>query len=445
MKEKALEFLRCPCCTENLYVAQVLDHDEDEILNGLVKCQCNEYPILKGILILDDNKYSSFWKSEICEYIKNKDRLNINKCIELALSGKAVGISWLKQLLLPTKLKHRYLINKIIMMIIQKKIPFYRLSACNFKYSELIDDPYFLYRFSSDTFWLARMTIPIMGMQPEIIIDVGCGAGHSSFLIENIVKPKMHFCIDGNFRFLLATKLFCALKAQCIQYDLNFPLPFDDKIASGVFTLDVLHYIHHRYLAINELQRILDDHGILIALHLHNSSVYNPSAGEPLPAHFWISMFNKVKKIVYTDAKLIEDFLADKPMDLSFRCTDSVIDRANAISIIATRSDNMLSQIKPIVVDPYSFRGVLIINPLYDIKRFNDQIVLRRRSSDSKYFSEFPYIERVLPESYTLKTPFTNMDRIDLVTALSLLDERHYLLEELLRKFIFLVVPDQYI
>lgn len=452
MKEDSLKYLRCPLCAKALRVAQVLEYDRSSILHGRVRCACNEYPILQGILILGEGRCGAYWKNQVSDCIKKEDRSGTEMCLDFSLSRDPVCVMRLLNKLLPSKLVHSRGLGRVLAWIGRRGLgaPFRRLLAEGAKYSDIdkaLCFSYLFHRFSFDSFWPTYTMIPLMGWQPEIVVDVGCGGGHASFLISQLVNPQVHFCLDRDFRFLLLTKHFCAPDAQCILYDLNFPMPFEDRSINGVFTLDVLHYVYQHRLVTKELQRIVDDHGVLLALHLHNALVKHPAVGHhPLPARLWIEMFDQVKPRAFPDSRLIEDFLAKRPIDLGRHYTSRDLDEADAISIVAARTNDILDQLKPMVPNPWAIRGRLVVNPLYKINDAGDQVILRRKFPHKRFRDEFRFTEHILPEVYTLEASFREcLDGVDASTIASLPEGERQRWEVLLDRFILLLVPDQYV
>lgn len=66
MKIEFLKLMKCPYCGTDFEVKEVYSGNEEEIVNGYIKCKCGDYPILGGILILKN----SYTKKHIIKFIK---------------------------------------------------------------------------------------------------------------------------------------------------------------------------------------------------------------------------------------------------------------------------------------------------------------------------------------------------------------------------------------
>ena len=69
MKRKLLELMKCPYCGTDLEIEDIYSETEEEIINGCIKCECDTYPILEGILILKNTPTKKY----IIEYLKKKE------------------------------------------------------------------------------------------------------------------------------------------------------------------------------------------------------------------------------------------------------------------------------------------------------------------------------------------------------------------------------------
>ena len=60
MKIRNLDILRCPYCGGDLVVAETKDQNEEDLITGIIKCNCSEYPVLGGILNLQLNANNGY-------------------------------------------------------------------------------------------------------------------------------------------------------------------------------------------------------------------------------------------------------------------------------------------------------------------------------------------------------------------------------------------------
>ena len=52
MKIETIVGMHCPACGFGLKIEQSFEVQDGEVLYGIVSCECSEYPILEGILVL---------------------------------------------------------------------------------------------------------------------------------------------------------------------------------------------------------------------------------------------------------------------------------------------------------------------------------------------------------------------------------------------------------
>ncbi len=289
MKQELLELMKCPYCGTDFEVHETYEEKDREIINGCIKCECSEYPILRGILNLKINPLSKY----SLELLKKG---KIKEAVMLLLGPNVEGIWTISDFLRSKHLGGQFFSNILLILVAMwaehdtKKYFKDDLSFCDLlgKNSYQV---YLKHRFSSETLWPVYPFIPLLKENKERILDLGCGRGHASFIISTYVKPEGLVCADHTFKSLYLTKKYFATNAQFICLDANYPLPFKDDCFDSVFMLDALHYIKTRAQLANELKRVLYPQGLILLLHLHNSLTYNIGAGYPLTPRAWINLF----------------------------------------------------------------------------------------------------------------------------------------------------------
>ena len=250
------------------------------MITGIVECECNKYPVLDGILILRE----PFLNMGIVKFIEEK---NIEEALIRSLwidyferiDGFGLPIhskvTWTLQKIL-LKLGKSQLNRKIKQLYktyTNSEISFYNLLGKGFA------DTYFKQRFSSESFWSLYPFLPLFTEKKDRILDLSCGVGHSSFVLEKFVKPNQLFSADFSFKSLFLAKKYFAPNAEFICLDSSKTLPFKTGIFSSVSMLDAFFYIRSSALA-QEMERVTSSTGFLLLLHVHNSLAYN--LGNPL-------------------------------------------------------------------------------------------------------------------------------------------------------------------
>ena len=437
MKKGLLEIIKCPYCGTDFEIEEVYNENEKEILNGCIKCECGEYPILEGILNLKVNPLSKY-SLELLKKGKKKEALmfllgpNVEGIWELTdfLQAKQPGRSFRKVLLSLVAVWAKFNTRKYL----KEELSFCDLLGNNSSHA------YFKHRFSAETLWSVYPFIYLLKKNRKRILDLGCGRGHASFIISTYVKPEELVCADHTFRSLYLAKRYFAKDAEFICLDANYPLPFKDSTFDSVFMLDALHYIQTRAQLANELKRVHSPQGLLLLLHLHNSLTYNIGAGYPLPPQAWINLFKdknlKIKAI--PERRITENFLLNNELDLAEEYSENELNASNAISIIASKDKSLFSVYDNVDSDLLSNKSNLVINPFYKMKGEDDKILLEREFPSGSFRKEYSITEKYLPERCEIDKRFVKGRR-------RVSDSDEMAIEDLMRKFVVINVPENYI
>ena len=443
MKREFLDLIKCPYCGSDFRLLKIYKQRKEDIINGYIGCGCSQFPILEGILNLKLGSLNSYITKSL---IKGKTRkaialslLKYTKDIGLMilLESKGIAGKGLAKILLGS-IKARA--NCVYRSYSNKRSPFYDL---------LGNDPfgtYLKHRFSSETFWPIYPFMPLLEENKNRILDLGCGAGHASFVISNHAKPRHLVCADYLFSNLYLAKKYFAPDAEFVCLDANHPLPFKDDIFSSVVMQDAFHSLPGHALLASEMERILFPHGFLLLLHLHNSLKYNLASGKPLSPSRWVALFKRLTVKPLVERNLIEDFILKNRLDLAKNYSNEELDSSNAIAIVGTKVGSFLRTYEHVERDFLSHKENLIINPIYGILRDRDRIVLQRRFPSKLFKGEYPLSEKYLPEKYIINGKLSKIIRDEVLDTtskeISEKDLQH--IEDLMRKFILINVPRNY-
>jgi SAM-dependent methyltransferase len=242
----------------------------------------------------------------------------------------------------------------------------------------------------------------LLKQNKEKILDIGCGRGHSSFVISTYIKPKELVCADMNFRNLYLAKKYIAKDANFVCLDANYPLPFKNEVFSTTMMLDAFHYVQARALLAAEMERTLLPEGFLLLLHMHNSLVYNVRVGEPLPSRAWINLFRHFDVRALPERRLIEDFILRNKLDLAKEYSKNELNASNAICIVGTKDKSVLKTFDNVWGDFLKNKNNLMINPLYVVRYEGNQIVLQRKFPKGLFDKEYPLSIKYLPQRCVL-------------------------------------------
>ena len=431
MKQELLEIIKCPYCGTDFEIEEVYSENEGEIINGCVKCECDEYPILEGILILK----STPTKKYIIEYLKNKE---IEEAIALSFGNYTNDICRVIDFIEPMPCG-KFLKKSLLGFVNRSsKRKYKRYPNKNLSFCEVLGngsyEVYLKHRFSSQTFWSLYPFIKLLRKKRKRILDMCSGAGHASFVISKYVNPDELICVDGDFKSLYLAKKYFS-NAEFINIDANYQLPFKDDVFSSVFMMDAFHYVDARALLAKEFERVLSKMGMLLLLHLHNALVENIAAGKPLSPSTWTGLFD-LNVMALPEKSLIEDFILRDRLDLSEKYSEKELNSSDAILIMGGADSDCFEGIWKDILE---IKENLIINPIYKMKEEGDKILLEREFPSEFFRKEYPLTEKFLPERCEIDRRFVNGRNV------CVSGENEHEIENLMRKFVVINVPEKYI
>ncbi|MBL7124599.1 MAG: class I SAM-dependent methyltransferase [Dehalococcoidales bacterium] len=435
MQLRFLDLIKCPYCGSSFKVGDARQGKGGQLINGYVRCECNEFPVLEGILKLSD-RHSNTHLVELVKKGRAKSALALsfwetgNRTIAPFFRTKKRATEPLLTLaVLRAKYGYRRYLND--------KATFLGL------FGKTSRQNYLRHRFSSETLWLVYPFIPLLKSRTRIL-DLGCGTGQASFIISSYAKPKDLICADQSFRSLYVAKKYFVRNAEFIALDANYKLPFNGNLFDCIFMLDTFHYVQAQALLATEMERILSPEGLLLLLHLHNSLNYNPSAGQPLSPSDWVDLFHQLPIKAFPEEKLIKDFILKGRLDLARGFRQPELNASRAFCLIGTSNDSIFKTYDEVQSALLSNKDNLIINPIYKIRRQNDSLLLQRRSLSKSFRQEFPLSVEYLPQQYIISGKLAKIMKGDILASNELLDDDLPSIEDLMSKFILINVPPNY-
>jgi SAM-dependent methyltransferase len=442
MNVESLDLLICPNCSSDFTIKEIITQESKELINGIVECKCAKYPIVNGILILRESLVN-LGITRLVEQGKTEEALTqslfeysfekLNN-YNLPVHSK---FSWLIEKLLRSlggsQLKGK--VSKLYKLYCTAEIPFYDLLGSG------IADTYTKQRFSSESFWSLYPFIPLLSKKKKNrILDLSCGAGHSSFVLREYVKPNQLFSVDFSFKNLFFTKKYFAPESQLICFDANGPLPFKTGVISSVLMLDAFHYIRYRALLVHEMERILDPTGLLLLLHVHNTLVFNLGMGtERLTPKDLYNLFTEETRSdvrLIPERKVLENFLFKDNLSLPTKLDETELNSSNAMILVQSKGDIFQTVFEGVQTDFVKIKDNLIINPIYKIEKQGNVIHLKRSSGDSLFGDHVPFSEAYLPKEIDIHTKSLSGRRTEISDT--------EMLKELQRKFVIINVPEKY-
>jgi len=448
MKQELLELMKCPYCGSDFEIEEIYEvfsENEEEIRNGCIKCECNEYPILEGILILKNLTAKKY----IIEHLKKRE---VEKAVALSFKEGVNDICRVADFIEPKP--GGKIIKKCLLGFARHSSKYKILSNKKSSFFDALGygsyEVYLKHRFSSQTFWSLYPFFHLLRTRErrKRILEVCCGAGHASFVVSNYVNPEELICVDGGFKSLYLAKKYFSNAAAFINIDANYQLPFKDGVFSSVLMMDAFHYVDARALLAKELERVLNQEGMLLLLHLHNALAENPAAGKPLSPSAWRGLFDRdVTVRVLPEKRVVEDFVLRDRLDLSKEYSEEELNSSDAIIIVAgagVGSECFDGVWEDILKVKRKIKENLIINPIYKMKEEGDKILLEREFPSESFRKEYPLTEKYLPERGEIGKGLVSGGSVFVSDS----DEREGEIKEikdLMRKFVVINVPERYI
>ncbi len=439
MNSEILNLMKCPFCGSNFEIASVLEEKQNHIHYGRILCNCDEYPIIDGILYLK--------KDKIKPYVLQK--LNLNRLKEASAIAHLRHAEDIYKIVDFFELKrHLGFVGKLLLRYSQnsaskiyKKYSDERLAFLDLE-SEF--DHYFRYRFSSETLWTLYSFIPLLKRKNARILDMSCGVGYASFLISSFTNPSQLFSLDRSFSCLYLLKKYFAKNAECICLDGNYPLPFKDEIFSSVLMMDALHYIDARAMLAKEFERVTTSKGMLLLSHVHNSLVQQPHdyPGTPMNPDTWKKLFHNNYVKAFSEEELTVEFLSNDRVDLSNEHSQTDLDSSKAICLISTNDVSLFTIYENVQQHYLQIKDHLIINPAY--QKEDDKNNILTKTLPDYFKKEYPLSPKYLPEKITFDEQLEET-LAQLARKLPVNQEDLETVEELMKSFVIINAPENYI
>jgi uncharacterized protein YbaR (Trm112 family)/SAM-dependent methyltransferase len=371
-----LEILRCPFCGSSLELDEStsVERRDDEIVNGLIACQCSAYPVVDGIPVLlsdytadqaREHLTAGEYEQALFSMLGLDDEERQASCRRYIAKGKSGSYSEGVEILCPDA-----------------------------------EGIYFVYRFSDPTYLVGQRLIRAVGSDKRCFsrraIDLCGGSGHLTRVLCECAGESEVVLADAYFWKLWMAKRITAPDCRPVCCDANNPLPFARDAFSLAVCSDAFHYIWSKRLLSSEMMRLTGDQGVIILSHIHNALVDNFSAGMPLAPEWWRNLFAEMDARVFKESEVFESFLNHAPVDLSIDYSDEQLRDEQALFLIATKLEGLF-RVYPATATPNG-NGKLRINPLYRVEQNGGNAVLRIQFPSEQYEEEFGACMRYLPE-----------------------------------------------
>ena len=411
MDERLLEVLRCPFCGGrlNLLDNAALVRERDRIESAVIWCACCAFPIVAGIPVLkaDDASRAAILALEDGRHEEALLTL-------LDLEGDRA---------------------EAFRTLVGGPDATYRAAI-----AVLSPDPegtYFVYRFSDPTFVMAEALLEALTHEPAAfrgrVLDLCGGSGHLSRVLTTSLPDREVILADVYFWKLWLARTFTAPRAAGVCCDANQPLPFLRAACPTVVLSDAFPYIWHKRLLADEMLRLAGPGGTVVMPHLHSALGENFSAGMTLTPEAYRDLFAELGARLFSDERLLDQAIAGAGIDLNRDFTPEELGVEASVTLVASRQAPVFRQLPS--AQRGSVRGVLTVNPLYEIEPRGSWTHLTLRFPNAEYAEEFDACRRYLPDQLDLEGVVTGI-----VTPGAVGDR----LPELRRRRVILDLPPRY-
>lgn len=396
MRKELLDLLRCPFCGTRLSLVDsgACVRIEDDIVSGVLGCECSAFPIVAGIpvLVTDNTTREAMHALEA-----GRREEALFALLGLGPDDRRTGAV-------------RALLARGEHVTYRDALAILCLDA---------EGAYFLYRFSDPTFVAAEALLRAIGKHPSIrasrALDLCGGSGHLTRVLARLQRAEEHHSrvkdhpgapkdqpvvADRAFwKLWLATRV-TAPDCAAICCDANHPLPFVDGAFALVVLSDAFPYIWHKRLLAGEMARLAAQDGAIVMPHLHNALGENVSAGDTLTPAAYSALFARRHPRLFRDDGLLQRVLDDRVVDLTQSVSATAIGDDPSFTLVACRDDHLFNCYE--VPDPGTVSGALIVNPLYRVTHHSGSSVLTLSFPTPEYAEEFAACTRYLPDTVTV-------------------------------------------
>jgi uncharacterized protein YbaR (Trm112 family) len=383
-----LEILRCPYCGAELSIveSETLAQDGDEIVRGVLGCECCAYPVVDGIpvLIASDATRRALRVLE--------DRGEEDALVALLGGGDSPESS------------------ERLRPLARGEVTTYREAL-----DLLCDDAegtWFLYHLSDPTYVCAEALLRAISQQGWPVqgrtLDLCGGAGHLARVL-GALSPKKEdggtVVADLYFWKLWLARRFTAPDAAAVCCDANHPLPFTQDTFSTVLLQDAFPYIWQKRLLAEEMMRLAGDDGLIVMPHLHSASGENFSAGDTLTPAAYQRLFARLGARLFSDESLLDDVLEGGVVDLTRDVTPEELGDEASLTLIATRREELFRRYR--LESSRGVTGEITVNPLYRVEKRGASSILTLAFPTPEYEAEFAECRRYLPDRITVDADLT--------------------------------------
>lgn len=449
-----LKDIRCPYCGSAFDTALELVKSDNGLGDGILRCDCYEYPVVQGIPVLRQMSPVASAQNRAVERLRNGDPGGALHWLLEAGSASGVPVSM-------EKISRLARLAAGTTKILWKLRNLFRESTTSPSEIDILQikgfeavlrairppgyADYLFHRFANPSFLAAIPALIILGQncrrgpRRRHLLELLGGIGHSSAMVSALFPEVEVVMTDVDFVNLIIASRFMALKvALCV--DAELPLPFLDDSFEGVYCLDGLHYVRSKVAILSEVDRVVSGEGGAWAFaHMHNANRVNPAPGTPFSPDGYAKRFAFGLQRILPEVEVIRQFQESGSLDLTKQVPTEALNASDAITLVGARNESLwrlhvcLDDVLCQAADLFS------INPLYRLERVADGLIGRATWTSASLYKECTGTVSLLPE--TVHLPYRVIEEIGAVRSGGMLSNE---VRKLLRSFVLVCLPSCY-
>jgi len=328
-----LATLHCPYCGSDLELIspparQSETRSAGVLQYGILRCGCHQYPVVEGVPILQQVE----GLQQVVAFIQTGDNRRA-----LLQAMNVFRVKWAQR----TRWHQiKYHLN-CRRLVATPDLHFQ--DAVDLARRPKVFSDYLFHRYANPSFLGAVGPLLLLEClkgravpdQPARVLDLACGAGHSSFLMRLLHPELSVVSVDHDFVSLYLAKRFLAPDATHLCLDAEVPSPFADDCFDAVFCLDAFHYFHSKQAIVAELKRVVKPEALWLFPHLHNALQHNITAGIPLSPERYLACFDSHDARLFDETTILHGLSQRRTLDLQAELTRGELEKSPNLTLVA--------------------------------------------------------------------------------------------------------------
>ena len=401
----SLHWLCCPFCGGS-FSASGGDQHVGASAYDVLTCYCSHYPVVAGIPILKRDTTGILDKViALIEAGRHREAL-------LALispTSPALASAWIRSLpqarwsrwlkhLVHQRALHSWQEQARVLLTDQDG----QVTACDlfdiYFHNRSVHN-YFTFRYSDPSYLVALSFISIIHQPKKPILELACGVGHITHHLVQRAKGQPVIGVDNFFFGLYVAKHWLAPEAQYICCDADTSLPFPDDAFSVAFCADAFHLFASKTTSIRELERLIQDNGLIMLVSMRNGLIKKQHGGLQLPPEGYQALVADMPHHCVANSAVLDRYLQKHGPPLACSAGIESLTHEPRLSLVASHAQEVFQDYGPFVNWPHA-EGHLSLNPLYAAERREGSriVYLRRTFPSASYEEEHAECKAYLPE-----------------------------------------------